>query len=53
MKSGSIPLEHPAMIEIVPVGARVVNVAFLINGYFLANVLPSKFGKDPRSFYKS
>ena len=28
-KRGSIPLEHPAMIERVPVGAMVVVVAFL------------------------
>jgi hypothetical protein len=28
-KSGSMPLEQPAMIESVPVGAMVVTVAFL------------------------
>jgi hypothetical protein len=29
-KSGSMPEEHPAPIEMVPVGAIVVTVAFLI-----------------------
>ena len=31
-KSGSIPLEQPAMMESVPVGATVVTVAFLSLG---------------------
>lgn len=45
-KSGSIPDVAPAIIEIVPVGAIVVTVAFRIVLYF-TRVLFSKFGKFP------
>ncbi len=51
-KRGSIPLDEPQIILIVPVGAMVVVVAFL-------NILPSfrvlfpKFGKAPLNFASS
>ena len=47
---GSMPLDADAMMLIVPVGAMVVTVAFLIPSYLSAILLPSKFGKFPRSW---
>lgn len=52
-KSGSIPDVAPAMIDIVPVGAMVVTVAFRIVLYFVFSALCSKFGKFPRAFPRS
>ena len=47
---GSIPLEHPANMEMDPVGAIVNLVAFLIGASpFLSNVEPLKFVNGPRS----
>jgi len=48
--SGSIPLEHPAMMLIVPVGAMVVVVAFRTRGPPSRSYTePAKFGNTPRS----
>jgi hypothetical protein len=51
--TGSMPDEQPAIILIVPVGAIVTTVAFLIDGYFLCQELTSKFVNDPRVFPSS
>jgi hypothetical protein len=49
-KSGSIPEEEFAMIEIVPVGAMVVTVALRIGSApGLSKIEPLKFGKEPRA----
>ena len=47
-KSGSMPLLVPAMMLMVPVGATVVTVAFLMALHFLSWDC-SKSGKEPRS----
>jgi len=47
---GSIPDEQSAIMLMLPVGAIVVVVAFLMCLYFLLNTLFSKFGKLPFSF---
>jgi len=51
--NGSIALEVPAMMLIVPVGAIVVTVAFLMCLYFFASLLFSLFGKFPFCFPSS
>ncbi|MPN00440.1 hypothetical protein SDC9_147635 [bioreactor metagenome] len=48
-KSGSMPLETPAIIDIVPVGAIVVVVAFLSCISLSANMLLAKLGNVPRT----
>ncbi len=49
-KSGSHPDDALAIMLMVPVGATVVTVAFLIFGLpGASNTLPSKAGKGPRS----
>ena len=47
---GSMPLEHPAIMLNVPVGAIVVRVAFLnLSEPGLLSTLFTKFGKTPFS----
>ncbi len=46
---GSMPLEHPAIMLMVPVGATVVTDAFLILLYLPLSVLLLKLGKLPLS----
>ena len=48
-KRGSIPWEQLAIMLIVPVGAIVVTVAFLMVLKFFAHMLSGKFGKFPFS----
>ena len=52
-KSGSIPCEQLAIMLIVPVGAIVVTVAFLIVLNCFAHMLSEKFGKFPFSLPSS
>ena len=48
---GSMPEEHPAMIEIVPVGAMVVTWAFLMlwPACWVSHVLPFQVGNGSRT----
>ena len=48
--TGSMPEEHPAMIEIVPVGAIVVTWAFRMSwpSRWVSHTLPFQLGKGPR-----
>ena len=52
-KMGSMPLETPAMMEMVPVGAMVVRVALRTLLPLAAQVLSSQLGKTPRSRARS
>ena len=48
-----MPLETPAMMEMVPVGAMVVRVALRTRRPLAAQVLSSQLGKTPRSRARS